>query len=149
MVVFSVWQNIITLHSVPDLPIGSIGSSLGPQNLGGLRPRCIIFLTLLYWTFTLMLPNSSRRQFINMHIYNGKVNHVPAHMLMRLYPIDKSLVFIDVIHKTSLNNSVLLIPLTTVCLWYNYKVCNIDLLFYIIIKYKIVSIVVFSLWIDL
>jgi hypothetical protein len=25
------------------LPIGSIGWSLGPQNLGGLRPRCIIF----------------------------------------------------------------------------------------------------------
>jgi hypothetical protein len=25
-------------HSVPDLPIGSIGGSLGPQNLGDLRP---------------------------------------------------------------------------------------------------------------
>jgi hypothetical protein len=33
-----------SLRSVPDLPIGS---SLGPQNLGGLRPRCILFLTLL------------------------------------------------------------------------------------------------------
>jgi hypothetical protein len=33
--------------SVPDLPIGSIGWSLGPHNLGGLRPWCIIFLTLL------------------------------------------------------------------------------------------------------
>jgi hypothetical protein len=27
--------------------IGSIGLSLGPHNLGGLRTRCIIFLTLL------------------------------------------------------------------------------------------------------
>ena len=33
--------------AVPDLPIGSIGWSLGPQNLGGLRSRCIIFSTLL------------------------------------------------------------------------------------------------------
>ena len=30
-------------NTVPDFPIGSIGWSLGPQSLGGLRPRCIIF----------------------------------------------------------------------------------------------------------
>jgi (2Fe-2S) ferredoxin len=34
-------------YPVPGLPIGSIGWSLGPQNLGDLRPRCIMFLTLL------------------------------------------------------------------------------------------------------
>jgi hypothetical protein len=36
-----------TITPVPDLPIGSIGWSLGPQSLGGLRPRWRIFLTLL------------------------------------------------------------------------------------------------------
>ena len=35
------------LYSMPDLSIDSIGWSLGPQNLGGLLPRCILFLTLL------------------------------------------------------------------------------------------------------
>jgi hypothetical protein len=35
------------LYAVPDLPIGSIGRSIWPQNLGDLRPRCILFLTLL------------------------------------------------------------------------------------------------------
>jgi hypothetical protein len=33
--------------AVLDLPIGSIGWILGPQNLGGLRSMCIIFSTLL------------------------------------------------------------------------------------------------------
>ena len=33
------------------VPMGSIGSSLGPQNLGGLQSRCIIFLTLLILDF--------------------------------------------------------------------------------------------------
>ena len=51
-----------------------------------------------------MLPNSSRRQFINIHIYNGKVNHVPAHVLMRLYPIDKSLVCLQNERRTSCQN---------------------------------------------
>ena len=32
-----------TLCIVPDLPIGSIGWSLGPHNLGGIRSRCMIF----------------------------------------------------------------------------------------------------------
>ena len=32
------------LSTVRDLPIGSIGWSLGPHNLGGLQLRCIIFL---------------------------------------------------------------------------------------------------------
>jgi len=36
-----------TLTLVPDLPIGSTGWSLEPQNIGGLRPRCIVFLALL------------------------------------------------------------------------------------------------------
>jgi len=31
------------LCTVPDLPIGSIGWSLGPHNLGGIRSRCMIF----------------------------------------------------------------------------------------------------------
>ena len=35
------------LYTVPDLPIGSIGS----QIIGGLRPRCIIYLTLLLMDF--------------------------------------------------------------------------------------------------
>ena len=33
--------------TVPDLPINSVDWSLGPQQLGGLRPRCIILLILL------------------------------------------------------------------------------------------------------
>ena len=37
----------IYLSPVLDLPIGSIGWRLGPQNLGGLRPRFMLFLTLL------------------------------------------------------------------------------------------------------
>jgi hypothetical protein len=41
------FKDIIYRLSVPDLPIGSIGWSLGTHDLGGLRPRCIIFLTLL------------------------------------------------------------------------------------------------------
>jgi len=28
----------------------------------------------------LMLPNSSRRYFINMYIYDGKVSHINRHM---------------------------------------------------------------------
>jgi hypothetical protein len=31
-----------SLYAVPDLPIGSIGWSLGSQKLGGIQPRCII-----------------------------------------------------------------------------------------------------------
>jgi hypothetical protein len=34
-------------------------------------------------------------EFINMYIYDGKVSHMhPSHVLMRSYPIDKSL-FVD------------------------------------------------------
>jgi hypothetical protein len=36
-----------------------------------------------------ILPNSSRRQFINMYIYDGKVSH----MHRRMCKIDKSLVW--------------------------------------------------------
>jgi hypothetical protein len=55
-------KNMLSGHSaVSDLPIGSIGWSLGAQNLRGLLPMCIILLTLLsdfhtfavttFWTF--------------------------------------------------------------------------------------------------
>ena len=40
-------RSVDTKQPVPDLSIGSIGWSLGPQNFGSLRPRCIICLTLL------------------------------------------------------------------------------------------------------
>ena len=43
-----------TIAAVSDLHVGLIGWSMDPQNLRGLRPRCIIFLPC-YWTFTLML----------------------------------------------------------------------------------------------
>jgi hypothetical protein len=36
-----------SVQPVPDLNIGSIGWSLGPQNVRGLLSRCIIFLALL------------------------------------------------------------------------------------------------------
>jgi hypothetical protein len=44
---WSIYRMFIWRQTVLDLPIDSIGWSLGPQNYGGLRPRCIIFLTLL------------------------------------------------------------------------------------------------------
>jgi hypothetical protein len=34
---------VVIVWLVSDLPIGSIGWSLGTQNLGVLRPRCIVF----------------------------------------------------------------------------------------------------------
>ena len=46
-------QFVNLLYAVPDLPIGSIGWSIGASKFRVCRPRCIIFLTLL-WTFTLL-----------------------------------------------------------------------------------------------
>ena len=50
---------------VPDLPISSIGWSLGPQNLRGLRSRCIISLTLLldFHTCAVILSKQPFRNF--------------------------------------------------------------------------------------
>jgi hypothetical protein len=41
------WSKSLASPSAGFIYIGSIGWSLGPQNLVGLRPRCITFLTLL------------------------------------------------------------------------------------------------------
>ena len=55
----------IMLYTVPDLPISSIGS----QILGGLRPRCIIYLTLLLMDFhtyvVIMYTALSKQPFSN------------------------------------------------------------------------------------
>ena len=54
-------------YSVSDLPIGSTGSRLGPQNLGGLRPRFIIFLSLLldFHNYLSLCTVLSKQPFIN------------------------------------------------------------------------------------
>ena len=55
----------IMLYTVPDLPISSTGS----QILGGLRPRCIIYLTLLLMDFhtyvVIMYTALSKQPFSN------------------------------------------------------------------------------------
>ena len=50
-------------YVTPDLPIGSIG----PQNLGGLRPRCIIYLTLLLDFHIYVVIMYTVLQFLNNH----------------------------------------------------------------------------------
>jgi hypothetical protein len=52
----SLWCLSRRLLPVSDLPIGLIDWSLGPQNLWGLRTRCILFLTLLldYHTYAVI-----------------------------------------------------------------------------------------------
>jgi hypothetical protein len=59
-------------QAVPDLQIGWTGWSLGPQNLGGLRPICIVLLTLLlnFHTYA-VLAHSMDLQilFFYRHIY--------------------------------------------------------------------------------
>ena len=55
-----------------------------------------------------MLPNLSRR-FIHQHVHlrRESQSHVPAHVLMRLYPIDKSLVCLQSERRTSCQNNCL------------------------------------------
>ena len=50
-----------------------------------------------------VLPNSSRRSIIRQHVHlrRESQSHAPAHVLMRLYPIDKSLVCLQSERRTS------------------------------------------------
>ena len=73
--------NISSLcYAVPDLPISSTGWSLGPQNLGGFRPRCIIYLTLLLD----FLNNPSVIFLTQLHSISEycKILNTPHHLLL-------------------------------------------------------------------